>query len=126
MVFNALIITNIRQDGPKTAHLAVGVGGDEQPALQHDLQQAYRLERNGFSAGVGAGNNQHAFFALQLQRLRLGVQSAGCILHGEQRVVCLDEVKVFVLANAGQVGVHFPSQLRFGTGPIQFDQQPVV
>ena len=71
------------------------------PALQHHLKQAYRLERNGFSAGVGAGNNQHAFLALQLQRLRLSVQSAGCILHGKQRVVCLDEVKVFVLANAG-------------------------
>ena len=126
MVFNALIVANIREDGPETAHLAVGVGGDEQPALQHHLKQAYRLERDGFPAGVGTGNNQHAFLSLQLQRLRLGVRPAGCILHGEQRVVSLDEVKVFVRANAGQVGVHFTSQLRLGTGPIQFDQQPMV
>ena len=64
---NGLRVANVGEEGVKDRKTGSG-GGDRQPCLRHHGQQRRSLERNGFSACVGAADNELAVFVGQLQR----------------------------------------------------------
>ena len=118
LVFNALVVADVREDAVEPPHLAVRVGGDEQAALQHELQQAYSLEGDGLASGVRAGDDEHAGVGAELQGLGFRAGSGAGVAQQQQRVVGVDEVKSRGFTQGGEVGPHFECEFGPGLRPI--------
>ena len=62
VVFNRLFVADVYQDMAEDSEAAGFIDGDGQAALEHVLQQTGSLQADGFSSGVGTGNQDDALF----------------------------------------------------------------
>ena len=66
LVFDGLLVADVDEDAFEDAGPAALVHRDEQPALQHVLQEAHRLQTHGFAARIGSGYDEDALLPIQL------------------------------------------------------------
>ena len=62
VVFYGLLVADVHKDIAEDTHLASFVKGHEQATLEHVLEQGNGLEADGFAAGVGSADDEHAVF----------------------------------------------------------------
>ena len=119
-LLNALLVAHVRQHAVKHPQPAPVVGGDLQPALRHERQQADGFQGHGLAAGVGAGDDQSVILIPQLQRNghRLGLI--------QQRMPCPPQHDAALSGEKGHGGVHPVAKLRPCENDVQMHQNVIV
>ena len=91
--------------------------GDLQARLRHQRQQAHGLERDGFAARVGAGDDERLEFFAQPQV----VGYDGCRI--DQRMARAQQTDAAFPVQLGRNRVHFAPQARLGEDGVQLGEQ---
>ena len=126
MILNALVVSDVGQNLLEEAHGAVRVDRDEQPALNHGLDEPHHFQGNGLSPGIGPADDEHAPGRMEGQVLRLDGQALAAVGQQEQGVMGLEQFNAQFLDNVGADPVHVEGELHLGLQEVEIDQQPLL
>src|SRR5690606_21654279 len=87
MVFNRLIIANIRQNSFKEINLTVGVNWNQDATLKHYLQQSNGFERDTFTSSIRARDYDYPFVKNQFYALRICFSISFIVGNQQKRVI---------------------------------------
>ena len=110
---NGLFVTDIRQNGIEGRQTTAIAGRHMQTALRHQCQQAHRLQGNGLTAGVGAGNDH----GVEIRAQPHG--NGHDLLLIDQRMPCIAQLYPALVVHHRLPGTHPVSQLRLGKDHIK-------
>ena len=107
-MLDGLFVADIGKHLVEHRHFAAILRGDLQARLRHQRQQAHGLERDGFAARVGAGDDERLEFFAQPQV----VGYDGCRI--DQRMARAQQTDAAFPVQLGRNRVHFAPQARLG------------
>ena len=70
LIFYALVVANVGEDGAENAHFRSVVARDKQPTLDHHLKQPNGFHCDTLSTCIGPADDQHALLAMKFDVLR--------------------------------------------------------
>ena len=115
-LLDALLIADIGVDFIEDSQLRAVRGGNLQPRLRHEGEQAHCFQGDGFAAGVGAGDHQGSEILAQPQ------VAGNDLVRIDQRMPGADEVDAALLVELGRHGVHAATQGGAGEDHVDFRQ----
>ena len=119
-LLDRLLVADIGKNTVEDRHEASVVRRDVKAALGHEGKKSQRLERDGFAAGVGAGNNE---------RVKIGAEADGDRYDGfsrDKRMARPLEFNFPIRANLGLRRVHRKRQLRPRKNAVQLREDRIV
>ena len=120
ILFNALLIADVRQHAAVDGHGAPVPGGDLQAALGHEAEEPQGLQRHRLAAGIGAGDDQGV---KGLPQLDVDGHGPGRVQQGMPRP---PQIHAAVLPNFGPNALHPVGELGPGEDAVQQHQGVVV
>ncbi len=99
LVFDALVVSNVWEDGVENSNLGGIVTRDEQPALNHHLKQSNRFHGNALSACIRSADDEHALSAVELNVLGQRLLSRGFVGQLEEGMKGRKQMKPLFFSN---------------------------
>ena len=96
VVFDGLIVANVRHDFVEEKHLRFWMRRHQNPALDHELKQPDGFQSDRFPPGVRPGNTDDAVVLRKGERLRIDFFVFGAVAQPEERVVGIFQPQGFV------------------------------
>ena len=93
MIFNRLVVSDIRQDSVEQKGFAAFVNGNQHTGLQHQLQQSNSLQRDCFSSGIGPRNHDDSGFLIQFKSLGMRDFVFLLVVQVQNRVEGISEIQ---------------------------------
>ena len=119
-LLDRLLVADIGKHPVKDRNEASVVRRDVKAALGHEGEKSQRLERDGFAAGVGAGNNE---------RVKIGAEADGNRhdrFSRDERMARPLEFQLSIGSNFRLRRVHRKRQFRPGKNAVQLRENRIV
>ena len=123
VIFDGLVVADVGEDVFEQTHRARRMHRHQQPALEHELEQADRLQGDALSSGIGPRDGDDALFGIQLDVLWKGGQTLGFVLQQQDGVVGFAQVDPPLFVEGGQAGPDLQGVVRFGLQEVHLGEQ---